>query len=55
MRKWGGRSWLYYHYFKPEELKRLVEKSGWSILETGFLKKGKRANLFVVAYRAPIA
>ena len=55
LKKWGGRSWLYYHYFTPNELKKLVRRSGLKILEEGFLKKNKRCNYFIVAYRAPIA
>ncbi len=55
LKKWGGRSWLYYHYFTPNELKKLVIRSGLKILEEGFLRKNKRCNYFIIAYRAPIA
>ncbi len=54
-KKWGGQSWLYYYFFKPEELKKLVESLGLAILEEGFLVKGKRRNYFIIACRAPIA
>jgi ubiquinone/menaquinone biosynthesis C-methylase UbiE len=55
LKKWGGQSWLYYHYFTPNELKSLVGKAGFMIWEEGFLKRRNRNNYFIVAYRAPIA
>lgn len=55
LRKWGDQSLLYYRFFRPRELKRLVLKSGVVVAEEGFLKRGRRCNYFIIAYRAPIA
>lgn len=55
LRQWGDRALIYYHFFSLRGLKRVVLRSGALIEEAGFLKRGRRRNCFIVAYRAPIA
>jgi len=48
---WKNKIKRYYHFFSERELKNLIEKSGFKVLEIGILrdKKTKRANIYAKA------
>jgi tRNA (uracil-5-)-methyltransferase TRM9 len=47
---WGKKTLRYYHCFSKKELEKLVEKSGFEILESGVVKnkRGNRQNYYIV-------
>ena len=50
---WGNKLERYYHFFSEKELKRLVKKAGFKLIESGIVKSddGDRQNIYIIAQR----
>ncbi|MCD6233205.1 class I SAM-dependent methyltransferase [bacterium] len=53
LRFWGKKAMIYFHSFSRRELKKLAERSGFKILNIGFVrnKQGNRNNIYLIAQK----
>ena len=54
--KWGNKTQRYYHLFSKRELKGLLKKSGFNIIEIGIVKSEnkRRKNIYAVCQKPPL-
>ena len=50
---WGDKIERYYHFFSEKELKELIEKAGFNLIESGVVKSddNDRQNIYIIAQK----